>query len=345
MSAGIDHARGDYVALVHADLQDPPELLPDMLRIARDGADVVYARRIGRDEPWHKRLLATAFYKLMERLARVPYQGQAGDFRLMSRRVVDIVRDDAREPPLPARHGGVGRVRAGAGRVPAGRTAERPRRLVPLAVPARRGGDGGVLRRAAGGRVDRRHGRPRRSRASPGSCLVLATIFGWVTASLGVWTLITLLFLGGVQLIRVGILGRYLARVHEQTLRRPLYLVDRVVEPAREPSAIERWLFELWHGAYRRRRRDRSPTDFVGHWPDREVQGRDALVELIRETRDRCSARSTFTLEIGPFGERDHRRPLVGRGDRAGHAPARPRPPARAGRADRRVLGRVLDQR
>jgi glycosyltransferase involved in cell wall biosynthesis len=92
MSAGLDHARGDYVALVHADLQDPPELLPDMLRLAREGADVVYARRIGRDEPWHKRVLATAFYKLMERLARVPYQGQAGDFRLMSRRVVDIVR-------------------------------------------------------------------------------------------------------------------------------------------------------------------------------------------------------------------------------------------------------------
>jgi dolichol-phosphate mannosyltransferase len=64
--------------------------------------------------------------------------------------------------------------------------------------------------------------------------LILCTVFGWVTASLGVWTLITLLFLGGVQLISVGILGRYLARVHEQTLRRPLYLVDRVVEPARE---------------------------------------------------------------------------------------------------------------
>ena len=78
MSAGIDHARGDFVALVHADLQDPPELLPDMLRIARDGADVVYARRIGRDEPWHKRLLATAFYKLMERLARVPVPGTGG---------------------------------------------------------------------------------------------------------------------------------------------------------------------------------------------------------------------------------------------------------------------------
>jgi hypothetical protein len=62
--------------------------------------------------------------------------------------------------------------------------------------------------------------------------MLLATIFGRLSASLGVWTLIVLLFLGGVQLISVGILGRYMARVHEQTLRRPLYLVDRVVEPA-----------------------------------------------------------------------------------------------------------------
>ena len=77
MSAGLDHARGDHVVLMHADLQDPPELIPEMLAAARAGADVVYARRIGRDESWVKRGLATAFYKLMERLARTPYQGQA----------------------------------------------------------------------------------------------------------------------------------------------------------------------------------------------------------------------------------------------------------------------------
>ena len=165
MSAGIDHARGDYVALVHADLQDPPELLPDMLRIARDGADVVYARRIGRDEPWHKRLLATAFYKLMERLARVPYQGQAGDFRLMSRRVVDIAQGDARAAALPARHGRLGRLRPGAGRVPPRRAPERPRRVLPLAVPAGGRGDGGVLGRAAGASPRSPAWSPRRSPA------------------------------------------------------------------------------------------------------------------------------------------------------------------------------------
>ena len=93
MSAGLDHAQGDYVVLMHADLQDPPELVPDMLRAALDGADVVYARRIGRDESWVKRTLATAFYQLMARLARTPFQGQAGDFRVMSRRVVDTLRE------------------------------------------------------------------------------------------------------------------------------------------------------------------------------------------------------------------------------------------------------------
>ena len=78
MSAGLDHAQGDYVVLMHADLQDPPELIPDMLRAALDGADVVYARRIGRDESWVKRALATAFYRLMARLARDAVPGPGG---------------------------------------------------------------------------------------------------------------------------------------------------------------------------------------------------------------------------------------------------------------------------
>ena len=93
MSAGLDHSRGAYVALMHADLQDPPELLPEMLATAQQGADVVYARRIGRDESAVKRMLATGFYELMRRIARVPYQGQAGDFRVLSRRVVEAVQN------------------------------------------------------------------------------------------------------------------------------------------------------------------------------------------------------------------------------------------------------------
>jgi polyisoprenyl-phosphate glycosyltransferase len=228
MSAGLDHARGDHVALMHADLQDPPELLPEMLRCTADGADVVYARRIGRDESWLKRTLATGFYQLMARLARTPYQGQAGDFRLMSRRVVEAVRG------MPERRRFLRGMVAWVGydQVPieyrrAGRTTGRGasyRQLFRLAlealaafsdVPLALAAWAGTLVAVASG--------------AAAAVILVATLFGWITASLGWWTLVAILFLGGVQLISVGILGRYLARVHEQTLQRPLYLVARVL--------------------------------------------------------------------------------------------------------------------
>ena len=106
---------------------------------------MVYARRIGREESAVKRALATAFYKLMERLARVPYQGQAGDFRLMSRRVVDAVRQmPERRRFLRGMVAWVG-LRAGADRVPARRARGGPRRVLPGAVPA---GPRGARRRS-----------------------------------------------------------------------------------------------------------------------------------------------------------------------------------------------------
>jgi glycosyltransferase involved in cell wall biosynthesis len=227
MSAGIDHASGDYIVLMHADLQDPPELIGEMLAKARAGADVVYARRIGRDESLLKRQLATAFYTMMERLARTPYQGQAGDFRLMTRRVVQELR------AMPEHRRFLRGMVAWVGfeQVPieyrrAGRLAGRGAsyralfRLafealasfsdVPLALATVAGTTIAVLS------------------ALTAIGILVATIPGWVAASLGVWTLVVLLFLGGVQLVSVGIVGRYLARVHEQTLGRPLYVVDRV---------------------------------------------------------------------------------------------------------------------
>jgi dolichol-phosphate mannosyltransferase len=233
MSAGLDHARGDHVVLMHADLQDPPELIPEMLEKARAGADVVYARRIGRDESWLKRAMATGFYELMERLARTPYQGQAGDFRLMSRRVVETLRQ------MPERRRFLRGMVAWVGfeQVPieyrrAGRQAGRGasyHALLRLAVEALASFSDVPLALAA------YFGILTAVLSSVAALVILVlTIAGLVQASLGVWILVSVLFLGGVQLISVGILGRYLARVHEQTLRRPLYLVDRVVEPARE---------------------------------------------------------------------------------------------------------------
>ncbi len=227
MSAGLDHSRGAYVALMHADLQDPPELLAEMLARAQEGADVVYARRIGRDESAVKRMLATTFYALMRRIARVPYQGQAGDFRVLSRRVVEAIQR------MPERR-----------RFLRGMVAWVGYEQVP--VEYRRAG--------------RHHGRGasymdllrlalEAMTAFSDVPLQLATLFGTVTAllsalgavviavlsltgivdfSVWVWVLVAVLFLSGVQLITTGILGRYLARVHGEVLRRPLYLVESV---------------------------------------------------------------------------------------------------------------------
>jgi glycosyltransferase involved in cell wall biosynthesis len=238
MSAGLDHARGRFVALCHADLQDPPELIPDMLACARDGADVVYARRIGRDESFMKRMLSTAFYAFMRRLARTPYQGQAGDFRLMSRRVVETVRT------MPERRRFLRGMVAWVGyeQVPieyrragrhAGRGASYPA-LLRLAfealtsfsdVPLQLASYVGIVMSLAG--------------ATTAFALLVLALLGSVTTSINLWVLVSVLFFGGVQLIGMGVLGRYLARVHEQVLARPLYLVSEVVRGgSRAPEAV-----------------------------------------------------------------------------------------------------------
>ena len=205
MSAGLDHARGDYVVLMHSDLQDPPELVPEMLAKARAGADVVYARRIGRDESLIKRQLATGFYTLMERLARTPYQGQAGDFRLMSRRVVDSCAQ------MPERRRFLRGMVAWVGfdQVPieyrrAGRHAGRGasyRALFRLAIEALASfSDVPLALATVGG-----HRRSRCCRAWPRVVIARARRSSAGSArACGVWTLVVLLFLGGVQLDQRG---------------------------------------------------------------------------------------------------------------------------------------------
>jgi glycosyltransferase involved in cell wall biosynthesis len=236
MSAGLDNAAGDYVVLMHADLQDPPELIPDMLATLREAeADVVYTRRIGSDESRLKRFLATVFYRMMERVSRVPYQGQAGDFKLLTRRVVDVLGEMGerrrflrgmvawagfRQVPIDYRRG----------RRTSGRGASYGE-LLRLAfealaafsdVPLHIATYTGYLAAGAG--------------LTAGVVAVVLLVLGVVdlTASLGL--LIAIIFLGGVQLITIGILGRYLARVHEEALSRPLYVVDRVVGRASTAS-------------------------------------------------------------------------------------------------------------
>jgi glycosyltransferase involved in cell wall biosynthesis len=237
MSAGLDHARGAWTVLMHADLQDPPELIPDMLRsAAAEEADVVFARRIGRDESRIKRLLATGFYAMMRSLARVPYQGQAGDFRLMSRRVTDTLRTMPERrrflrgmvawvgfKQVPIEYQRAGRQAGGGASYPAlfrlSLEALTSFSDVPLSIATYVGALSATVSGLAGFAV-----------------LVL-TITGTLSASTTIWILVAVLFLGGVQLMSIGVLGRYLAHVHDQVLERPLYLVSRVVTGAGSASS------------------------------------------------------------------------------------------------------------
>jgi polyisoprenyl-phosphate glycosyltransferase len=232
MSAGLDEARGDHVVLMHADLQDPPELIPQMLAAARNGADVAFARRIGSDESAVKRAMAAVFFAMMQRLAQAPFHGQAGDFRLMSRRVVEQLKrmperrrfvrgmvDWVGFTQVPIEYRRAGRVR--------GRGASYPE-LFRLGVEAMASFSDVPLNLA--------------TYLGLGTALVsgvvalvlmLLALVQALQPGSHVWLLIAVLFIGGVQLVSTGILGRYLGRVHEESLERPLYVVDRVVGRSR----------------------------------------------------------------------------------------------------------------
>jgi polyisoprenyl-phosphate glycosyltransferase len=229
MTAGLDYARGRFVVLMHADLQDPPELIPEMLALAQhEQADVVYARRIGSDESRLKHSLAGIFYTVMGRVARTPYQGQAGDFRLLSRRVVEtICRMPERRRFLRGMVAWVGYKQVSVDYRRAGRTSGRGASypaLFRLALEAIASFSDVPLRLAT------YFGSVVALLSAIGAFVILGlTVAGTLDPNMQLWILTAVLFLGGVQLIGIGILGRYLARVHEQALQRPLYLVARVV--------------------------------------------------------------------------------------------------------------------
>jgi dolichol-phosphate mannosyltransferase len=235
MSAGLDYAHGRNVALMHADLQDPPELLREMLDAVLAGADVAYARRIGSDESAIKRILATGFYTLMRRVARVPYQGQAGDFRVMSARVVEAIKR------MPERRRFLRGMVAWVGynQVPieyrragrhGGRGASYPQ-LMRLALEALTAFSDVPLQLAT------LFGIVIAQLSALGAIVILLlTVTGAVHPSVWIWVLVAVLFLSGIQLTTAGILGRYLARVHAEVLARPLYLVDTVVRAGSEPA-------------------------------------------------------------------------------------------------------------
>lgn len=226
VTAGIDAAAGDAVALIDADLQDPPELLAKMLDHWEEGYDVVYGLRVSREgEGLFKLATARWFYRLMNRLSETPIPLDTGDFRLMDRKVVDVLRG------MPERHRFVRGLVAWVGYNQLPMPYDRKRRLAGTSkYPLRK-----MLRFATDGIVSF-SSRPLKVATNLGILAASLAMLGIVyalllrmTTSIWVegWTtlLIAVLFLGGVQLISLGIIGEYIGRIYEEAKGRPLYLV------------------------------------------------------------------------------------------------------------------------
>jgi glycosyltransferase involved in cell wall biosynthesis len=238
IAAGLDHADADAVVVIDADLQDPPELIPDLVARWREGFDTVYAqRRVRQGETWLKRTTAAGFYRLMQRVGRVKIPENVGDFRLMSRRVVLALRQ------LPEQHRFMKGLFAWVGF---------PAAAVPYDRDPRASGESKfnywrlwnlALEGITGFTVV-----PLKLATYIGLAVaVLAGIYG---AQLILRTLVfgnpvpgypslmaVVLFLGGVQMLMLGIIGEYLGRVFNETKRRPLYFVERYQPSATTPDA------------------------------------------------------------------------------------------------------------
>jgi dolichol-phosphate mannosyltransferase len=224
LTAGLLSARGDYVVSIDADLQDPPEAIADMLRLARDEhLDVVYGVRQDRStDTAFKRWTAGAYYRLMRRVVGADLPAQAGDFRLLSREVVEVLRRLPERSPvyrllvpsLGFAAGTVGYVRQ---RRAAGQTKYPLRKMVALAWDSTANFSAAPLRLATwlgtGAFI---------------ACLAMMA-FGLVVWSNGTvipgWTslFLAILLLSAVQLICLGLLGEYVARIYRTVQNRPAF--------------------------------------------------------------------------------------------------------------------------
>ena len=231
VTAGLDYSRGRAVVIIDADLQDPPEVVLDLIAKWREGYEVVYAVRAEREgETWFKKFTASLFYRIIYRITDVKIPLDTGDFRLMDRKVVDVMnRMRERHRFLRGMSSWVGFKQIGVEYKRAARHAGVTKypfqKMLKLALNAITGFSYFPLQ--------------------------VATYFGFVSAGIAILaipvviilrmtgsgqltgqatTLIAVLFLGGVQLISLGILGEYIGRLYDEAKGRPLYIVREAPE-------------------------------------------------------------------------------------------------------------------
>lgn len=229
ITAGVDYARGDVVVVIDADLQDPPEVIPRMIEKWREGYDVVYGERAARrGETATKLVTASLFYRVLGATAQIRIPPDVGDFRLMSRRLVDALRGMKEKDRfvrglvswLGFRQTGIAYERDARF---AGETKYPYRKMIRFAL------DGLVSFSTVPLRLATWVGYA----ASLLAFLYLVSVFvqkalgytvqGWATI------MVAVLFLGGVQLICLGIVGEYIGRIFNEVKPRPMYVVEESI--------------------------------------------------------------------------------------------------------------------
>ena len=227
LTAGIDRARGEIVLLMDADLQHPPALIDDMLAAWRGGADMVYTVRASRaDESWLKKVGSRWFYRVVNAGSRTPIPPDAGDFRLLDRKVVDALKS------LPERNRFMKGLYAWVGFPSAVVTYEPNERFAGDSTFSLRS----LIRLALTG-VTAFTNFPLRLWSAVGAVIAVCSLAG------GVWIIVehytggaekvpgwatlavSAMFFSGVQLLSIGILGEYVGRIFDEVKQRPVYLV------------------------------------------------------------------------------------------------------------------------
>src|SRR5215470_4441421 len=229
LTAGLTVCRGERVLIIDSDLQDPPELLPEMMKLMDEGADVVYGQRRQRDgESLFKRLSAAAFYRLIGRLTDVAIPTDAGDFRLVNRRVLDLLLG------MPERHRFLRGMIAWIGGKQVPLPHDRQARAAghskyPLAKMVRFAADAitafSVVPLMASMTIGW-------IMAAIGFAFFVYSIVGWAFGrTLPGWTslMAAVGLLGGMQFLMLGIIGAYLGRLYDQSKGRPLFMIRDIV--------------------------------------------------------------------------------------------------------------------
>jgi len=231
ITAGHDFARGDTVTTIDADLQDPPELISEMIARWREGADIVYAVRTERKgETAFKRHSASVFYRMMRRLADIDMPVDVGDFRLLSRRAADALKS------MPEQHRYVRGMVAWLGFSTASVEYSRDPRAAgetkyPLSKMVRFALDGVIAFSVRPLRIATWLGLATSGVAFVAAAwLIVARLTGAIAVVEG-WSslMVLVLLLAGVQLTTIGALGEYIGRIFNEVRRRPLYLVSETL--------------------------------------------------------------------------------------------------------------------